>query len=50
MLPKDLALAVINTNVIETIKMNKISKIKSETRTGALKTKSTERHRRRNNQ
>lgn len=31
MLPKDLVLAVINTDTIETIKMNEISKIKSET-------------------
>lgn len=50
MLLKDLALAVINTNVIEAMKMNKISKVKSEKRAGPLETMSTEKCRMKNNQ
>lgn len=37
MLPEDLALAVINTDAIEILKMNEISKVKSENRAEALK-------------
>ena len=41
---------VINTDMIESMKSNEISKVKSEKRTGALKTKSTETCRSKNNQ
>lgn len=50
MLLEDIALAVNNTNVIEAMKMNKISKVKSKKRTGPFETMSTEKCRMKNNQ
>lgn len=49
MLLEDLTLAVINTNVIKAIKMNKISKVKSEERAGPLETMAKEKCRMKNN-
>lgn len=46
----DLDLALINTDVIESMKMNEISKVKSEKMAGTLKTKSTVACRSKNNQ
>lgn len=48
MLPEELALAVINTDVIKCMKMNEMSKVKSEKRAEALRAKPTESCRRKN--